>query len=238
MNGYIYCFTSPSNKKYYGKTINLKKRLIQHKSTKNKNWYICRAIKKYGFENMKFEIVELYENMIKEDIEKILNEREKFWINRDNTSNEKFGYNLTTGGDGTSGYKQSDEAKKKIGDFNRGKIVSKETRDKISKIHKGKIMSELSKNKHRESVSGDKNHFYGKHHSNESKIKLSIALSGEKHPQYGKKQSLETIEKKSKSLTGKPHKKIICEYCNREIDDRNYHRWHGNKCKEKKERHF
>jgi group I intron endonuclease len=229
--GYIYCFTSPSNKKYYGKTINIKKRLIQHRNTKNTNWYFCRAIKKYGFQNFKFEIIENFKNIEKE----FLNEREKFWINKDNTNNEDFGYNLTIGGDGTPGYKQSEEAKRKIGDFNRGKFVSIEKREKMSNFQKGKVVSELSRKKQSESISGEKNHFYGKHHTEESKNKISNSLSGEKHPQYGKKQSSETIKKKVISLTGKPHKRIICEYCNKETDDRNYHRWHGTKCKNNKE---
>lgn len=234
MKGYIYCLTSPSNKKYYGKTKNFEKRMIQHKNSTNKNWYICNAIKKYGFENFKIEIIEYYENLNENKLKEILNEREKFWIKKDNTLNEKIGYNLTKGGDGTLGYKHSTDAKNKIGEFNKGKKVSKDTREKISKIHKGKIVKESSKNKQKESISGDKNHFYGKHHTKETKKKLSIALSGENHPQYGKKQSIETINKKSKSLTGKSHNRVICEYCNKNIDDRNYHRWHGKKCKKYK----
>ena len=56
---------------------------------------------------------------------------------------------------------------------NRERIVSDETKEKMSKIHKGKIISEEQKQKIRESTTGDKNHFYGKNHSNETKKKIS-----------------------------------------------------------------
>lgn len=43
--------------------------------------------------------------------------------------------------------KLSDEAKKKIGDANRGKVVSEEARHKISEANKGKTLSEETKRK-------------------------------------------------------------------------------------------
>ena len=99
--GYIYCFISPSNKKYYGKTINLKKRFKEHeKYSKNgKSKFYC-ATRKYGFYNFLFEIIEYHENDSKIKLNEILNEREIFWITKDNTMNNNFGYNLTKGGDG------------------------------------------------------------------------------------------------------------------------------------------
>lgn len=55
--GIIYCYTSPSNKCYIGQTINSKKRKIEHRSAANRGCmypFHC-AIRKYGFENFKYE---------------------------------------------------------------------------------------------------------------------------------------------------------------------------------------
>lgn len=44
----------------------------------------------------------------------------------------------------------------------------------------------------------------------------------------------EEKEDRRKRMTGikmKPHKKLNCEYCNKEISQANYNRWHGNNCK-------
>lgn len=73
--------------------------------SKNKNGYlgsgqnIKRAIKKYGKQNFKKEIIEKC-NSIDE-----LNNREKYWINFYNSKDGKIGYNLSNGGDSNLGYK-------------------------------------------------------------------------------------------------------------------------------------
>jgi hypothetical protein len=77
--------------------------------------------------------------------------------------------NLTDGGDGTSGYKPSEESKKKMSESqkgivspNKGNTYSEETRKKLSDINKGNRnklgtkLSEESKNKCSESQRGKK----------------------------------------------------------------------------------
>ena len=44
---------------------------------------------------------------------------------------------------------------------------------------------------------GERNHFYGKHHSVETRAKMSAALAGKRHPNYGKHPSAETRRKMS-----------------------------------------
>lgn len=46
---------------------------------------------------------------------------------------------------------------------------------------------------------GDKNPFYGKHHSEESIRKMSEKKSGKNHPNYGKNHSEETIRRMSEA---------------------------------------
>jgi len=44
---------------------------------------------------------------------------------------------------------------------------------------------------------GERNHFYGKHHSAETRAKMSTALTGKRHPNYGKHPNTETRRKMS-----------------------------------------
>ena len=73
---------------------------------------IKRAIKKYGKENFKKEILEICTTKQEMD------EKEKFWIKKLNSI--KNGYNISEGGDGCLGCKQSDETKQKRREKNIG----------------------------------------------------------------------------------------------------------------------
>ena len=100
----IYKFTSPSGKCYIGQSIKIERRLVEHRSVaqyKNPKFY--NAVRKYGFDNLKFEIIEEcdYDN---------LNDREIYWIvHFDSFRN---GYNATSGGEG--GYIRSKETIEKM----------------------------------------------------------------------------------------------------------------------------
>ena len=94
MLGRIYKITNLiNNKVYIGQTINtLQERWWGHCQNVNSNSYkmvIKRAIKKYGKESFKIELLE-------ECDQKLLNEKERFWINYYNSFKE--GYNSTIGG--------------------------------------------------------------------------------------------------------------------------------------------
>lgn len=91
--GIIYKATNMINNKIYigYTTTTLKNRMRQHKYGKS---YFGKSIKKYGFENFKWEILE--DNILKENIR----DREIYYIKNYNSNNSKFGYNLTDGGDG------------------------------------------------------------------------------------------------------------------------------------------
>lgn len=96
--GLIYKATNIlNNKSYIGQTVKTveerKKEHFYMAFNKNEQTYFYNALRKYGKENFKWEILE--ENILKEQ----LNEREIFWINYYNTFNK--GYNLTKGGDST-----------------------------------------------------------------------------------------------------------------------------------------
>ena len=101
---------------------------------------IKRALKKYGKENFKKEVLKKCANFDE------LNKYEKLYIKEYNTL-YPFGYNLTTGGD--NGYEISDTTKKKISVARMGMKPSKEARIKMSISHlkRWKSMSNKEKRK-------------------------------------------------------------------------------------------
>lgn len=188
----IYQYTSPSGKSYIGQTNNIKKRHSAHKSPSSKCVAFKSAIQKYGINNFEFSILE---QGLTADEANVIEER---YILECNTLSP-YGYNLKTGGDH---HILVDEVRKKIGLSHRNKHVSMETREKIKR-----------------SMTGEKNHFYGKKHSAETKEKFSHRkisqevktrisntlkgkYCGELHPFYGKKHSVEAIDSMREKLIG------------------------------------
>ena len=105
----IYCYTNLiNNKKYIGRT---KQRLNQRAGKNGKKYYGClyfgNAIKKYGWENIKHEI--LFDGLSREDAFKI-----EIELIKEYRSNEReFGYNIGTGGEhGSTGTKWSEQSRK------------------------------------------------------------------------------------------------------------------------------
>lgn len=104
----IYKATFPNEKSYIGLTsYNLEKRKRKHfmesfnKNQKSYNVLFHKAIRKYGWENVKWEIIE--DKIINRDI---LIERESFNILKYDTFMPN-GYNMTLGGDGGDTYKNN-----------------------------------------------------------------------------------------------------------------------------------
>lgn len=94
----IYKITNNQNQKVYiGKSNNIGRRISEHlsqyeqKRTPNKPLYL--AFNKYGQENFSFEVLE-------ECSAEELNEKEKYWIEKYDSTNPKKGYNILLGGDG------------------------------------------------------------------------------------------------------------------------------------------
>lgn len=111
---------------------------------------ICKAEKKYGIENFTKEYLAFC------DTEEKLNWFEKFYIKKYKA--REVGYNLTDGGDGTLGRKQTEETKRKLSEATKkrlaekgvpfkGKHLSLETIQKISGAMKCKTFSEEHKQK-------------------------------------------------------------------------------------------
>lgn len=103
-------------KKYIGQAIDVQYRWKQHirnsKHNKLKSRYLYAAFNKYGIENFLLEVIE-------SDVsEEIINDREKYWIAYYQTFAPN-GYNLTHGGEGSLGRKQTEKTRKKMSDKSR-----------------------------------------------------------------------------------------------------------------------
>ena len=215
----IYKATNKENGKIYiGQSVETlaKRKAIHIRDANNNNsLYFHKALRKYGVDNFKWQVICICPNI------DILNEQEVYYIAFYDSFNN--GYNLTKGGDGTVGYKFSEEQKEKMSGENNHMY------GKCGEDHHnyGKPMSEDQKAKIRQSHLGEKNHFYGKKHSEATKEQMRIDKQnisddtrkkmsdankgniGEKNHFYGKKHSEES---KQKMRTVKLGKKLSDEH--------------------------
>ena len=198
-----------SEKKYYGyvylttNLINNKKYIGQHRGEPNDSYfgsgiYIKQAIKKYGKENFKKEI------LCYADSQEELNKLEIEFITLHNAVEDEMYYNIALGGytpvavGGMKGKKHTEETKQKLRELNLG-----ENNPNFGKC-------------------GELNPGYGKPRSEETKrkisetrIKLGLA-KGENNPMYGKRHTEESRRKMSESLKGR----VITEETRQKISKR------------------
>ena len=98
-------------------------------------------------------------------------------------------FNFTDGGDGSCGFKHSEESKMKIGEANKGKKHSYETRRKMSKTRKGKKRSPFSAEHCRNISKANKGKVpwnKGKKRSEETRKKISETLKGRNLLRYAR----------------------------------------------------
>jgi group I intron endonuclease len=94
----------------------------------NSQTLLCRALRKYGKDGFTYEILEEKDNTSfgsKEDLQVWLYTREKYWIKFYNSFSFEKGYNMTEGGEGTTGYTYSEDLKK---------LISKKTKQGMAKL--------------------------------------------------------------------------------------------------------
>jgi hypothetical protein len=183
----IYKTTNLANGKIY----------IGQDSKNDKNYLgsgktLFKAIKKYGKENFKKEILE--ECLSK----KQLDEREKFWILKLNSTDPKIGYNISPGG--TGGKLVNTEWKKgKTYEEAYGIEKAKLIKEIFSKKRKGKKRNyvNFTKEEVKKKIANTKL-LNPKKMSEETKNKVSLGLKEFFKTENGKKQ----IEKTSKAKVG------------------------------------
>ena len=134
---HIYLVTNLVNgKMYVGQTIKtVEERWKVHlkEAKRGRVGHLYQAIRKYGAGAF------VAEGVTGCDSQGQLNELEKMWIILLGTKDKRWGYNMTFGGDGCSGYTFSEESRKKISRAMQGHPCSQSQRDAISRIHRGKV---------------------------------------------------------------------------------------------------
>ncbi len=183
MYGYIYLTTNLiNNKKYIGR----------HKAQVFDNYYkgsgriIKEAIKKYGRENFKCEVLEWCETL------EAAHEREHYWVKYFNAVEDPTFYNLTEGGCGP--LEVPEDVKEGLRKAFTGELNPAKRPEVREKIKQGKL--------------GNKNPMYGKHpkHTIEHNKKISQAHLGKKFTEDHK-------QKLSAAKKGKPSScrlKVLC----------------------------
>ena len=148
---------------------------IHHSSKLQHSW------NKHGAETFVFTVVEFVEDR------SLLERREQHWI--DETNSAETGYNMQPKAENASGYKLTEETKRKISLKAMGRVLSPERRAQISMSRIGTKRNDATKQKLRIASTG-------RSHSAETRMKLQALATG-------RKQSPETIEKRVSKLRGK-----------------------------------
>nr|DAQ81383.1 MAG TPA: intron associated endonuclease [Caudoviricetes sp.] len=180
----VYKHIAPNGKVYIGITKQEPEQRWKNGNGYKTNEHFYRAILKYGWENIRHEIVA--NGLTKEqacDLEIEL-------IAKYDSTNPKHGYNNTMGGETN--------------------IPSAETRKKLSEANKGANNPQYGKHpsaetlrKLSEATKGVNNPHYGKHHSHEARRKMSEARKGKSSFWKGKHLSAETRKKLSEANKGR-----------------------------------
>lgn len=207
MSYWVYVHTCKANgKKYVGITTKIKPELRWAEGNgyqTNKHFY--SAIKKYGWSNFEHEAWEL-------TCESEMYYAEKYLIAYYHTTESKFGYNHSSGGEsGGLGCTRSEETKRKISKANRKSHSDPEIRRKKSEAHKErwsdpgfreKVSKAMKERWSDPEVRRKRTEIAKKVHSDpEVRRKISKALKG-------KEIKEETRRKISKTLTGRHHPRI------------------------------
>jgi len=168
-------------------------------------------IKKYGLKPI---VIKLYENLN----ENLSLELEKKLIIEIDKINPGILINMTSGGEGTSGYIHTDETKKRLSEIRKNKQISLGQNNPMFDIHRfgnnaphfGKKHSEESKIKISENRKGKNtgkdNHNFGKHLPKETRNKISEKHKGKYISQETKVKLCE--KRKNKKGNNSPNHKL------------------------------
>lgn len=214
----VYAIVHVASRKFYiGSSVNVEKRLIQHKSKLNRKKHHCQHLQnawvKHGENEFKFvfKCVTESEKECREIEQAVLN---LFFDCTYNSKNVAVG-----GGTGDANVMRRPDVAKKVSEARIGMIFSAEHRKNLSDAQKGKHSARL-----------------GVKASLESRDKMRIAKLGKTSPRKGCTISQEVAAKISASKTGKtlgPYKSITCPYCGKVGAGGAMQQWHFKKCKSK-----
>lgn len=144
----VYKHTSPSGKVYIGITCQSPTARWRGGLGYRNNDYFFKAIVKYGWENFRHEI--LHEGLTRAEA----CEREKELIAEHQSTDERYGYNLTTGGEGCPGAVKTEEYRQGQREKTMRLWQDPEYRAHMAAAHKGKKQSKETIDRRRKSLIG------------------------------------------------------------------------------------
>ena len=117
--------------------------------------------------------------------------------------------NITKCGDGVLGLKHTEEARKKMGEPNKGKIISEWHKKRISEFHTGKVISEETKKKMSEKAKGKS---IGRKASEETKIKMVASAKRGENNSASKLTTSDILKIREFNNLGIGQKKIATQF--------------------------
>lgn len=166
----IYCIEDIAHhRKYIGQSVDILDRWRRHISELNlgyhHNDYLQKSWNKYGYDNFMFTILE-------ECSETQLNDKERFYIEKYNTLDRNYGYNLKDGGQDHNRY--ADETKERIREAVKASYDDPNRR----LIQRENALKQWSDPEIKKKILGENNGMYGRHHTEESKRKMGQKKKG------------------------------------------------------------
>lgn len=202
----IYKITSSLFHIYIGQSVDIDRRLNEHKAGRNSNKNLCASIAQFGWDTHKVEVLELCDKSE-------LNDKEKHYVDLYKSFATVHGLNSTKGG--RSRPIMTEETKRKIGDKSRGRKLSANQIQGIKERNTGRIMSEEQKkmisetlkgrvftDEHKRKI-GDKHK--GRKHSEEFKKNVSERRKGCKLSEEKRKEWSKNRTGKNNNFFGKTH---------------------------------
>ncbi len=134
--GFIYKILFPNGKHYIGlTTTSLKQRKNMHKSCiKNGTELLYNALRKYKMENI-FQLIEIDTS---NTLENLCEKEKKYIISYNSYYMNKNGYNMTHGGEGSSGRVWTEEQKQKLRKASKKRFANLDERKKLSDAAKNR----------------------------------------------------------------------------------------------------
>ena len=172
------------------------------------------ALDKYGEECFTREILEFCTSGT-------VNEKERLWIKELKSNDPDIGYNLTEGGEGTTGYIHKPEtlelfSKQRSGEnhYNYGKPMSQTHRNSISKSLNGQVYTKercenMSKGRTGMKFSSEHLKSLSKATAGKNNPMYGVHRYGKENPMYNKKHSPETTKRISEGVRRANEKKKL-----------------------------
>jgi len=212
----VYTIVHTQSRKFYvGSSIDVKKRLITHKSKLRNNRHHCNylqnAVNKYGIDSFQFIVQSeaKTESEAREIEQAVL---DAFFSDTYNSKNTALGASV-----GELNPMKRPEIAKKVSEKRKGMVFTAAHIARLSEVRKGK-------------PTGRK----GYKASDETRLKMRLARLGKPSPKKGVVLSAEQRERLSKARTGVKigkYSTIICKHCGKVGAGGAMSRWHGDNCK-------